>query len=445
VRVRSLVQRFVAKVQGSRRYAYLKEYEALQWRPLQDLRDDQFRRLKALLRHAYETVPFYRGMFHERGIHPDEIETRADYAKLPCLTKDIIKANRESLLSSRFKVAELHPNSTGGSTGEPLQFFQEMDVYEQMCANLMLSLKMSGWREGERVFSIWGNPKDFGKRKSLLGRIKESLAPTIVLTAYKYNGEVFNSWADAIRRSGNVFIYGYPSVISDFAHYIIANNLRFDNVKGVQTSAEQLLDDHRNVLEMAFKCKVYDQYGSRECPGVACECDHGGMHLLTHSSYVEFVDDVDAPEGARKVVVTPLNSYAMPFLRYEIGDYAQPLDSSCPCGRGFPLMRMRIGRLYDRFVCEGGQMLHGTLLVRQVAGIRGIRNFQFHQRDLANIDLNIIRASSFGEEDRTKLESINTNLAAMAIPRVSIRVNYVDSFPQTVGGKHRIFISDVRS
>jgi len=89
--------------------------------------------------------------------------------------------------------------------------------------------------------------------------------------------------------------------------------------------------------------------------------------------------------------------------------------------------------------------LHGTLLVRQVAGIRGIRNFQFHQRDLVNIDLNIIRSPAFDEADRGKIEAINVNLAALPVPMVAIRVNYVESFPQTVGGKHRIFISDVRS
>jgi phenylacetate-CoA ligase len=439
------VQRFAARIQGSRRYAYLKEYEALQWRRREELEDDQFRRLKALLRHAYETVPFYRGVFRNLGIHPDDIVSRGDYAKLPCLTKDIIKANRDALISSRFDVNALHANSTGGSTGEPLQFFQEMDVYERMCANLMLSLKMAGWREGERVFSIWGNPKDFSSKKSLLGRIKESLGTTVILNAYKYNEDVFNTWIKTIQKSGNSFIYGYPSVISDFSNYMLATNVRLDNVKGVQTSAEQLLDNHRAILEKAFQCKVYDQYGSRECPGIACECDHGGIHLLTHSSYVEFLDDPEAPGEAKKVVVTPLNSYAMPFMRYDIGDYAQPVDTACRCGRGFPLMLMKIGRLYDRFICEGGQILHGTLLVRQVAGIRGIRNFQFHQRDLVNIDLNIIRSSAFDADDRGKIEGINANLAAVGAPRVSIRVNYVDSFPQTIGGKHRIFISDVRS
>lgn len=442
--MRSIVQRFAARVQGSRRYAYLGEYECLQWRSREELEVDQFGRLKALLYHAFETVPFYREMFREAGTHPDEIKSRADYAKLPCLTKDIIKRNRNALISSRFDVNTLRGNSTGGSTGEPLQFFQEMDVYEQMCANLMLSLKMAGWREGERVFSIWGNPKDFSQKKSLLGKIKESLATTVILNAYKYNEDIFNSWIAAIQRSENAFIYGYPSVISDFAHHIVNKNVRLNNVKGIQTSAEQLLDDQRSVLEKAFQCKVYDQYGSRECPGIASECAHGGMHLLTHSSYVEFVDDSEAPGESKKVVVTPLNSYAMPFLRYEIGDYAQPVNSVCACGRGFPLMRMNIGRLYDRFVCEGGQILHGTLLVRQVAGIRGIRNFQFHQRDLVNIDLNIIRSPAFDEADRGKIEAINVNLAALPVPMVAIRVNYVESFPQTVGGKHRIFISDVR-
>ena len=151
----SLVQRFAAKVKGSRRFVYLRLYEDLQWRSREELETDQFDRLRALLYHAYETVPFYREMFREAGVHPNEIKSPADYAKLPCLTKDIIKRNRNALISSRFDVNALHGNSTGGSTGEPLQFFQEMDVYEQMCANLMLSLKMAGWREGERVFSIW--------------------------------------------------------------------------------------------------------------------------------------------------------------------------------------------------------------------------------------------------------------------------------------------------
>ena len=442
--MRLMIRKAMLKLRGSRRYEYLSEYERLQWQPLETIENYQFARLKKILNHAYETIPYYRDVFKELGVHPGDIKTRTDFSRLPVLTKDIIKARKSDLISTLFNPKTLIVNSSGGSTGEPLQFYQEKDVYEQTFANWMLGLKMAGWNERGKIISIWGNQNDLFSKPGIAQRLKQFLSKNMVLNAYKYNEANFDSWARTIINSGEVYIYGYPSAISDFAQFIRLRKIDIENVKSIQTSAEQLLPEQRAILEEVFKCQIFDQYGSRECPGIACECDHGRMHLFCHSTYVEFVDDPGAPDGSKKLIVTPLTSYAMPFIRYEIGDLALPLEEKCSCGRGLPLMEMKIGRIYDRFVYGNGQVVHGTLLVRQVAGIRGIKNFQFHQKDTGNIDLNIVQTTSFNDSDDEDVMAIHNNISKLLGSDVKLNINYVDAIPQTIGGKHRQFISDVR-
>ncbi len=440
-----MVRKAMLKLRGSKRYEYLREYEQLQWQNLDKIENYQFYKLKKLFNHAYKSVPYYKNLFKNLGIHPDDIHNKDDYSKIPILTKNIIKANQHELISDRFDLKTLIRNTTGGSTGEPLQFYREKDVYEQKSANLMLGLKMAGWNEKKSLILIWGNPKDIQKKNDIILRLKSIFSMSVTLNAYKYDQRSFDSWIQTILNSGNnVYIYGYPSVISDFAYYISSKKINIENVKAIQTSAEQLLPEQKEIIENVFKCKAFDQYGSRECPGISCECEKGSMHIFCHSNLVEFIDDPSTPEGTKKLIVTPLSSYAMPFIRYEIGDFAFPLEDQCSCGRGFPLMQMKIGRIYDRFICANGQVVHGTLLVRQVAGIKGIKNFQFHQKDFTNINLFIVKTSSFDDADEEKINSIGKKISAFLGSDVNLDINYVESIPQTIGGKHRQFISDMR-
>ena len=105
--MRTFLRKALLKWRGSKRYDYLREYEQLQWQPLEVIEQYQFDRIKKLLNHAYDTVPYYRQAFEGLGIHPEDIKSRSDVARLPVLTKDIIRSNKGELTSSFFKPEQL--------------------------------------------------------------------------------------------------------------------------------------------------------------------------------------------------------------------------------------------------------------------------------------------------------------------------------------------------
>ncbi len=439
----SKAQRLLALIRGRKRYAYLDEYERLQWFSRERLLNLQFERMKQLLAHAYVSTPYYRDLFREVGCRPDDIRTCQDFAKLPVLTKKLVKENVDKMISNSFLKSELKANTSGGSTGEPLSFYQDQDVFEQMYANQMLALKMAGWTGKEHIVQLWGNPKD-SKKASAFQRIREAFTKMTILNAYKYNEDVIKHWINVIRSKGNTYIYGYVSVLTDVADYMLREKITIVNVKGVITSAEQLISWQRELIKKAFQCEVYDQYGSREIPGISCECEKRKMHLLTHSAYVEFIADSDQPENMKKIVVTSLSNFSMPFIRYEIGDYALPKEGPCACGRGFPIIEMKIGRVTDRFVTPNGNKIYGTFFVRQMYGIDGVKNFQFKQTDPRHIFLYVVRGSQFSESDSEKIEKIEGKIReATGWYGLSLSVKYVEEIPKTMGGKHRHVVCEV--
>lgn len=166
------------------------------------------------------------------------------------------------------------------------------------------------------------------------------------------------------------------------------------------------------------------------------------MHLLPHSAYIEFIDDPENPES-KKIVATCLTNFAMPFLRYEIGDYARPKEGVCSCGRGFPLMEMDIGRTADSFVTPQGGTVYGTFFIRQMYGQDRVRSFQFHQVTPELINLYVVRGEGFGDEDAERLAAIEAIVRKHLATEMRVVVTFVDEIPKTGGGKHRFIVSDL--
>ncbi len=418
-----------------------RDVERLQWLPAGELARAQLEQIRALCRHAWATTPYYREVFDDLKITPEDVRSLVDFSHLPVLTKAIIRERLPDLLSSATPAAERLENHSGGSTGSPLRFFQDRHVFDAMKATMRLGMTFAGWKPSDMVVSIWGNPRDTGASPARV-TLRNYLAGLVTLNAYRYGVAELDTWVRIIRAFRSVLMYGYVSALVDVAAHIRDTGVRISNVRAVMTSAEKLHAHQREALELAFGCKVFDQYGSREVPGIAAECAHGGMHLLTHSAYVEFVPDQEL--GVNRLVVTCLTNRTMPFLRYEIGDCATSLTGNCACGRAFPLMRMDIGRIVDCLVAPGGQRMYGTYFVRQMYGLNGVEAFQFRQREAGRIDLFVVRGPGFDAAEAARLEDVAKKLEG-GLPGVGVFLQYVPEIPRTQGGKHRHVVCEVVS
>ncbi len=438
------LRRYLHGLRGNTHFERYAELEKMQYMPQETLRSLQFAQLSKLIQHAYATTPYYKDLFDGLSIHPQDISSFEDYAQLPLLTKDIMQDNLERLCSTVTPKEQRILNTSGGTTGNPAKFYQDKHVFSEMEAHRILMLSMAGWTPDDMLISLWGNPSELlsNKAPSLL---KPWLSGMAVLNAYRYDANSMDMWIKVIKRYKRVLLYGYTTVITDFARHCMENQVKGLPIFAAMTTAEILDSTQRAYIEKAFSCQVFDQYGSREMPGVSSQCSHGNMHIFTSANYAEFLPLEDAQDSntQKRIILTSLNNYTMPFLRYEIGDLGAAGASSCPCGRGYPLMHMEVGRIGASLRLPEGGRLYSTMFVRQMYHIDGINAFQFRQTQLRHVNLYIIQGKNFSSESEQKIQNLANIFPQSICPGAQLQVHYVKDLPRTQGGKHRQVICEV--
>lgn len=429
---------------GRKRFVYFKEIEGNEKRKRQDLEKIQFEKLKKILWHAFINVPYYTELFKSLKITPDDIRSVKDLSNLPILTKEIIRNNLSKFIATNIPESDLILNNTGGSTGKPLSFYVDRELFEKMEAGFIRSSSWAGYRPGDPIAYIWGAPKDLKGMGSFKHKVKCFLNNKCYIGAYKYSPDEMERWLNILRKKEIKFIYGYASVLSNFSKYIKSKNLEVPKMKAIFTSAETLFPEMRKSIEEVFNCKVYDQYGSREVIFIASECEKGNMHILSDFVHVEFVRDeiLKIENSIYKVIVTSFANFGTPFIRYEIGDYATLKEGYCSCGRKFPLMEMNIGRMNEHILTSDGKLIYPSYFIHLLDGINGISSFQFKQTNFSKIELYIVERQN-ERVDREKIQSIENRIKSEIERNISLFIHFVDTFPLSPSGKHCYVISEL--
>ena len=403
----------------------------------QELARLQLERLGELLAHCYENVPYYRSMFEALGARPEDIRSLEDYAGLPTLDRDTLREQAESFIATGFDRDTLVYVTTGGSSGEAVQLHMDQQYRDWGWATFLRNVDWTGHRQGER--QVWfTRPDDEGWPRRL----------RLALQRHRYVGvrqgtaESVADWAGIVKRYRPRFVYGYPHALAAIADYAIDHGTRFEGVRQVMTASETLHPQQRERIELAFGCRVFDQYGANECYSIASECRHGSMHVNSDINLIEFLplQGQDGGSGPREVVVTPLLARGMPLLRYRLGDEAAPLPGLCPCGLPFPMMRLDIGRLADYMVFSNGRILSTMVPAARALDVPAIARFQFRQNPDDSLDLLIVRADRGAETLDEALVRIEGDLEKEAGFRIKVRPVFVDDIPLTPAGKHRYVI-----
>jgi len=421
-----------------------KEFSSRQWWSTEDLYRFGDERTRSLAIHAAKNVPYYRELFNSINIDPNSMSFSDDWNRLPILEKDTLRAKYNDLVSQTDHSRKARPNHSGGSTGKPVSFLSDLRLYEIMAANMRLIFSWAGWKPGEMVLHLWGG----GDKKLPLPfweHIKALLNGYLVLPVYSYDENVFIRWWEVLKKYQPTIIYAYPSVAADFSRWLEGRGYRPKSVKGVFCSAEVLFQDHRRIIEKVFNCKVYNQYGSRETPCVACECPEGNMHLFTDLNRVEFLDQPENPSGPKRIIITPHENYAQPFLRYDLGDFGAPKEGMCPCGRGYPLMEMNLGRQNDHINTQDGRIIYPSFFIHLLDGKKWIRRFQFRQLKPDNLDLTLETDSPLDIQEHVgHLSSeILPKLQSMMGSGIRLSVRVVPLIERTISGKHRFVINEL--
>jgi phenylacetate-CoA ligase len=431
---RHLMHPLMAWREGSPHLKHLRVLKQTQFDPVEIIRARQLAALKAQLQHAWDTVPYYRAAWMKAGVHPSDVHELADLAAFPVLTKADIRRHNRALVSSAFDVTKLRVKKTSGSTGVPLTIYCDEPAMWWKTACTIRSDEWSGYRLGQRVAKVWGNPEylHFG----LKGRLRNYFFDRAVyLDTLNLNDERIAEFARAIRRHRPGLIFGHAHSL-----YLVACALKRSGVldvrpSGIISTAMILHDWQRSVIEEVFGCKVTNRYGCEEVSLIASECEeHNGLHVNADSVYTEVPAD-------GKLLVTDLSNRAMPLIRYRVGDVVVASSRVCKCGRGLPLIERIEGREADYVVTPAGNLISGISLTENFANlVPGTAQMQIVQESITQLRIRLVADDSFGDSSRAKIAELVRDTFGTGVAH---EVELVDAIPQEPSGKYRFCISQV--
>jgi phenylacetate-CoA ligase len=357
------------RVGESARLSYLRELEHTQFLPTEQVRALQLERLRTLLAHAYQNCSFYRARLDECAVGPGDIQSLQDVTAIPPLDKTDIQAHRDSMVASNWPPEDLIPNQTGGSTGTPISFFLSRDRKCSRTAMAFRHNRWAGWEIGDKVAYVWGAPTDIPE-SSLKRRLRNVLMDrSLYLNAGHITETKLREFHADLLKFRPKIIQGYARTLALLARFVRSNTLSQFQPQAIVTSAEVLTQSDREIIEEVFGCRVFNRYGSREVSVVASECSkHDGMHIAAEGLYVEVVRRKNSLQAGEvgSILVTDLLNFAMPLVRYRIGDMGSLDATPCPCGRGLPRLQSVEGRVTDFLVGTDGRLVSGVFLATYV-------------------------------------------------------------------------------
>jgi phenylacetate-coenzyme A ligase PaaK-like adenylate-forming protein len=420
-----------------------REFERLERSTAAEQEAYQDDRLKILIRHCYENVPYYRQVMEDRKLRPEDVQSVRDLRKLPVLEKEDLRRNFDRLVSRTVDRSGLRLARTSGSTGAALACYWDDAV--DCATNAVL------WGHRSWVGFEFGAPY-----AALLGRMivpETQNAPPfwrlnrawnqLFLSSFHLDERTVDSYLAAMEAFGPQALDAYPSTAYVLARYLQARGRTFP-LKSICTSTETLLPIQRELIEERFAGRVYDYLGEAERVLFAGECGTGeGMHLFTGYGITEVTDDAGAPRPVGEtghLVATGLHNLAMPLIRYRLGDVSALRPEPCRCGRRLPLLDRVTTKAEDIVVTPEGRYVSPSVLTHPFKPMGNIAASQIIQETADSLIVRIVRRPTYTDDDtRTLVSEFRKRVGET----MKIEVVFVDSIPRGPGGKLRWVISKV--
>jgi len=390
--------------------------------------------LQRLVRHAYETTPFIRNLMEVSRLTPRDVRSAADLVRLPLTSKALMKeVPAEYLISAPFRKIRLRSFQTTGSTGTP--FLIRRTSFEDFLFHIfnLRCMREYGLKARDRVLRV----RSVGNwKKPLLWRIAETAGffrqdrlPTTLPP---------RDLTEALRRRRPEILTGYSGVLSRVAETLNNDGSGPLGCRFAVLGAELVTPRIRNLFQRAFGGKVYDTYASQEVGLMAWECPRTGLyHVCDDNVILEVLKDgrgTPCREGEEgEIVVTCLQTLAMPFLRFRLEDIAVRGPTPCPCGAPYSTIASIKGRMQDYFELPDGREIYAWYLVSLFPEhVPWIRQYDLEQEDGGRIHMRIVPLKSPSPED---IEACRELIRTVLGPHLDVSIEIVAHIPPGPGGK----------
>lgn len=426
---------------GSGIYSMLKVLAREQYLPKEHLNQIRASRLCSLLKHARDHSPYYQDLFSSLAIRIDDSFDLSQLCTILPLRREDLQNDLDRIVCDN--ATDIQRDASGGSTGQPVNFFHDRSYSRYSSANRHLFLSWMNIKSGDKTAIIWGADRDLSE-SSRYDRLMNRLNRVQQLNSFSMTEETVSDFLDNLNSFKPRYIYGYSSALYHVAQFIKSgkNKLMF-RPTAIRSSAETLFDFQREEIENAFKTRVFDFYGSREVNNIAAECEkHDGLHIFASGRIIEIVDDRGhpLPEGeVGQIAVTDLTNYSFPFIRYINGDLGSLKKELCSCGRTYPLLAGLHGRSTD-MITIGQQQIHGEFFTHLFYNQPNVRQFQLVQETESELKLFIVAKNEAGLD----LEFFRRAIIDKVGQKVKLEIVLTDRIKPGPGGKHRFTLSKVK-
>jgi phenylacetate-CoA ligase len=429
------VEHVYSLLRGWEVFKHLRQLKRTQWLSREDIRELQLKKLRAIVRHAYNNVPFYHSRFKEAGTRPEDIRSLEDIQKLPITAKHKLREQTpDKTIANNYDVNTLVKGSTSGTTGEPFVYYKDSRAVSHELAALCRFRSWYGFFQFKQTllrilpyYAPWSN-----EFKSFLAGWLIGDGSTITLHKYIH-------W---VREFKPRSLEGSPIVFYALDEFLRKRGVAKLSLPVALCTSETLFESYKRKIESAFNCKVFNHYGSNTICAIAQECEeHTGLHLNAEDRIVEFLKggEVVSAGEAGEMVITDLENYAMPFIRYNIEDVGIPTDDMCSCGRGLPLINRILGRTVDLLISSEGTLVPSEIIAQFMLfkNPKWTQQIQAVQPSRHELLIRIVRSDDQSEDLKLIREMIQESLGNM-----QVKTEFVDAIEAPPSGKHRFVISE---
>lgn len=390
-------------------------------------------RLERSLEHAVRNVPWYRKTLGPHAARFPEMIERLDLSELPLLTKEVVRGHFRELCADGHERYRTGTTETSGSTGTPTRFLLDRESNIAQFAAVWRVLNWAGYRFGQRYADMTG----YLPRNDGLAAL-DFRTNCLHLSSFNFKREHMPEYVRLLRRFRPTFIKAYPSAIELFCRWLRELGIDDYHPPAVLTCAETLLDHQRQLVQEVLDCPVFDFYNQNERACLVSTCAQGSYHI--HEEYALMELAPGPASGTRAIVATTFHNLAMPLIRYQTDDLAEPggPGHACACGRTYATVGRIIGRVEDVVLTPDGR--HVGRLDAAFKYSPGIRMSQVVQDEPQAIEVRVVPAADFTQADLDRLER---ELRARLGAAIEIRYRMVDEILPGKNGKVKFMVSNL--
>lgn len=417
---------------GGNYLKYIKQWRDFDTKNEAELETIQQGRLKSMLTHAIENVPYYKNI------------TVSDLKSFPILTKSILRDHAQDLVSEIHDITKLDKHHSSGSSG--IQSFTYMTHNHKF---FLRALQTHWWTWSG--YTIGDSLLQFGisQKRTFVKRIKDVFYRCTYVKAFGLSEDELKNILIKVSNKKDLVVAGYPSVVNQLAKASIRESIQPD-IKSIICFGDKLFDHYQKNMISAFgkTVKIVDTYGCAEGLLMACKQDLEYYYIMSPHVFIEIVDDNGAlvEDGQMgHVLVTSLTNKAMPLIRYQLGDLAIKLPrSKYPEKRlkQYPLLQKVVGRETDIVKTTNGVTLNVHSFTGVLEYYQEIKQYKIIQNNLEGIVIEYVfeEKSNF---DTSILEDIKHKLNTLTHHSLDITFKNVTDIKPTQSGKPQIIESNL--